>query len=102
MLPAASIPLTRVVKLTLDHQYIDRFKEVFVRHKQGIAQMAGCISLQAYQDHKEPHIFFTISQWENEHALDNYRYSDFFKALWTTVKPMFTAKAMAHSLTPIG
>jgi quinol monooxygenase YgiN len=97
-----NIALTRVVKLTLDPQNIESFKEVFVGHKMGIAQMAGCISLQAYQDHKEPHIFFTISQWENEHALDNYRYSDFFKALWATVKPMFTAKAMAHSLTPIG
>jgi quinol monooxygenase YgiN len=97
-----SIPLTRVVKLTLDPQYIESFKAVFVGHKQGIAQMEGCISLQAYQDHKEPNIFFTISQWQDEHALDNYRYSEFFKALWSTVKPMFTAKAMAHSLTPIG
>lgn len=94
--------LTRVVKLTLDPQFIETFKQVFISHKQGIAQMKGCLSLQALQDHKEPHIFFTISRWESEHALDNYRYSDFFKTLWSTVKPMFTAKAMAHSLTPIG
>jgi quinol monooxygenase YgiN len=94
-------PLTRVVKLTLDPACIDAFREVFIQHRKGIANMQGCISLQAFQDHKEPHIFFTISQWENEHALDNYRYSDFFKTLWSTVKPMFTAKAMAHSLSPI-
>jgi quinol monooxygenase YgiN len=94
-------PLTRVVKLTLDPNLIPDFKQVFSAHKQHIAQMTGCLSLQGFQDNKEPHIFFTISQWENEHALDNYRYSDFFKTLWTTVKPMFTAKAMAHSLTPI-
>lgn len=93
--------LTRVVKLTLDPACIDAFKQVFSSHQQGIAGMQGCIGLQALQDNKEPHIFFTISQWENEHALDNYRYSAFFKNLWSTVKPMFTAKAMAHSLTPI-
>jgi autoinducer 2-degrading protein len=94
-------PLTRVVKLTLDPQYIADFKQVFSRHQQHIAQMKGCLSLQAFQDNKEPHIFFTISHWENEHALDNYRYSEFFKNLWATVKPMFTAKAMAHSLNTI-
>jgi quinol monooxygenase YgiN len=95
-------PLTRVVRLTLAHQHIEDFKQIWIAHKSGIANMQGCLSLQAYQDHKEPHIFFTISRWENEHALDNYRYSDYFKTLWSTVKPMFTAKAMAHSLTPIG
>lgn len=98
---AAKIPLTRVVKLTLAPHHIEDFKQVWIGHKSSIANMQGCISLQAYQDHKEPHIFFTISQWENEHALDNYRYSDFFKKLWSTVKPMFTEKAMAHSLQPI-
>jgi quinol monooxygenase YgiN len=94
-------PLTRVVKLTLDPKYIGDFKQVFSSHKQHIAGMGGCLSLQAFQDNKEPHIFFTISQWENEHVLDNYRYSDFFKTLWSTVKPMFKAKAMAHSLSSI-
>jgi quinol monooxygenase YgiN len=96
-----AMPLTRVVKLTLDPKHIEDFKQVWIGHKEAIATMQGCISLQAFQDHREPQIFFTISQWENEHALDNYRYSDFFKNLWSTVKPMFTAKAMAHSLMPI-
>ncbi|MCU0387570.1 MAG: antibiotic biosynthesis monooxygenase [Chitinophagaceae bacterium] len=92
-------PLTRVVKLTLASEHIDDFKQIWTGHKAAIAGMEGCISLQAYQDHKEPNIFFTISQWESEHYLDNYRYSEFFKKLWSTVRPMFTAKAMAHSLT---
>ncbi len=93
--------LTRVVKLTLHPQHIEDFKQVFAGHQQDIANMDGCISLQALQDSKEPHIFFTISQWQHEQALDNYRYSEFFKKLWTTVKPMFTEKALAHSLLPI-
>lgn len=93
--------LIRVVKLTLDPGCIDAFKQVFSNHRQQIANMEGCLDLQALQDKKEPHIIFTISRWKNEHALDNYRYSDFFKTLWATVKPMFTAKAMAHSLTPV-
>jgi quinol monooxygenase YgiN len=98
---STKVALTRVVKLTLAPEHIETFKQVWISHKSGIATMQGCISLQAFQDHKEPHIFFTISQWENEHALDNYRYSEFFKKLWSTVKPLFTEKAMAHSLQPI-
>jgi quinol monooxygenase YgiN len=99
MMPKAN--LTRVVQLTLQPQHIDDFKAVFVAHQQGIAGMQGCISLQAYQDVQTPSIFFTISQWESTQALDNYRYSTFFKTLWSTVKPMFAAKAIAHSMLPI-
>lgn len=100
MMPAADI--TRVVQLTLLPQHIEDFKAVFVAHKQGIAGMQGCISLQAYQDLNSPEVFFTISRWQSTEALDNYRYSSFFKTLWGTVKPMFAAKAIAHSMLPIG
>lgn len=94
-------PLTRVVKLTLSPEHIEEFKEVWTGHRDAIADMQGCLSLQAFQDLGEHNIFFTISQWESEHALDNYRYSIFFKTLWSKVKPMFMAKAMAHSLQSI-
>ena len=99
--PLSRSAITRVVKLTLHPDRIGDFTRVFLEHKQVISTMDGCLSLQAFQDNKEPNIFFTISQWQSEHALDNYRYSEFFKTLWSTVKPMFTEKAMAHSLTPV-
>jgi quinol monooxygenase YgiN len=91
--------LTRVVKLTLHPENITAFKAVFAQHKQHISAFEGCLELNAYQDNKSPEIFFTISRWTSEAHLDNYRYSDFFKSLWTVVKPMFAAKAEAHSMT---
>ena len=91
--------ITRVVQLTMHPQYADEFAAIFRDHKQHIAQFEGCIELNAYQDHRNPHIFFTISRWQNEASLDNYRYSPFFKELWGKVKPLFAEKAIAHSLT---
>lgn len=93
--------ITRVVKLTLKPECIGDFCDVFVAHQQQISRFDGCISLQGFQDNKEPNIFFTISQWDSEAHLDNYRFSDFFKTLWTTVKPMFAEKALAHSMTAL-
>ncbi len=94
-------PITRVVKLTLQPQYTEAFKAIFAAHQQGISQFAGCLELNAYQDEAEPHIFFTISRWRSLADLDNYRYSEFFKALWQQVKPMFAARAEAHSMTKL-
>lgn len=93
--------ITRVVKLTFEPNFAETFKIIFKEHRAGIVHMQGCISLQAYQDIHLPHVFFTISQWENEAALDNYRFSDFFKSLWSKVKPHFTEKAIAHSMMPL-
>jgi len=93
--------ITRVVKLTLHPQHIEAFKNVFASHKIHIAQFDGCLELNAYQDNKQPEVFFTISRWQTEHNLDNYRYSDFFKSLWSIVKPMFAAKAEAYSMTVV-
>ncbi len=94
-------PITRVVKLTLKPEFIDAFKQIFEGHNAGIALFDGCLELNAYQDNRQPEIFFTISKWESEAMLDNYRFSDFFKTLWSKVKPMFAAKAEAHSITVV-
>lgn len=91
--------LTRVVKLTFQLDHIDTFKAIFEDHRKHINNFNGCIELNAYQDKKNSGVFFTISKWEDELALDNYRFSDFFKSLWSKVKPLFAAKAEAHSLT---
>ncbi len=93
--------LTRVVKLSFEPQHIETFKAILAEHIAAISRMEGCIRVQGFQDAREPHIFFTISEWKNEQALDNYRYSPFFKTLWAKVKPLFAEKAMAHSLLTV-
>lgn len=91
--------ITRVVKLQVNPESIETFLAIYRHHQQQISQFNGCISVQAYQDHQLPQVFFTISQWASTEALDHYRYSEFFKTLWGQVKPLFSHKAEAHSLT---
>ena len=76
--------LTRVVKLSFHSEHVNIFKAIFEDHRKHINNFKGCIELNAYQDKKDPTVFFTISKWENELALDNYRFSDFFKNLFVT------------------
>jgi len=94
--------ITRVVKLTFKNEHVDTFIGIVQQHQLQIRNFPGCHELHCYQDISSPNIFFTISKWENDEALNHYRYSDFFKTLWATLKPMFAEKAMAHSVGMLG
>ena len=77
---------------------IANFEEIFQQSQPKIAKMDGCISVKLNQDINNPHIFFTISEWETEAHLEAYRKSELFINTWKKVKPMFAAKAEAWSL----
>ena len=91
--------ITRVVRLTFKPEYTAAFIEIMLQHHQLIRSFKGCYDLNSYQDLNEPNVFFTISLWQDETALNDYRHSDFFKTLWGKLKPMFADKALAHSMT---
>ena len=46
----------------------------------------------------EANIFFTYSFWSSETALNEYRNSELFKAIWIKTKVLFSAKPEAWSL----
>jgi heme-degrading monooxygenase HmoA len=79
--------------------YISDFTEIFKQSQPKIAKMDGCISVKLQQDVNKPQIFFTISEWETEANLEEYRKSELFISTWKKVKPMFAAKAEAWSLS---
>ena len=90
--------ITRVVKLTFHPAHTQAFIKIMQEHQKMIRNFPGCLDLHAYQDISASNIFFTISKWENDSALNHYRYSEFFKTLWSKLKPLFAEKAMAHSM----
>ena len=90
--------ITRVVRLTFKPEFAASFISIMQLHQEQIKNFKGCSHLNSYQDIHVPHVFFTISHWEDENALNEYRHSDFFKTLWSTLKPMFAEKTVAHSL----
>ena len=90
--------MKRIVKLTLKPERIAEFVEKFPSRKEKILTMPGCHGVDLFQDKKDPRIFFTISKWNDEAALNNYRHSDYFKATWAYMKQGFDDKPQAWSL----
>jgi len=96
--------LVRVVQLDIQEEQIQLFLELYSAHQQKISQFEGCISLQLLQEDANLNHVATLSHWATEKDLNRYRNSDFFKALWTKVKPLFASPAKAfsyHIYTPI-
>jgi quinol monooxygenase YgiN len=90
--------IVRLVKLTIQPEMMVDFIAIFEKSKATIRAFDGCLHLELLQDQTHPHIFFTLSHWENEAALENYRQSTFFQQTWTSTKLLFAEKAMAWSL----
>lgn len=60
-----------------------------------------CESLEAFEDKKQPGVFFTFSVWKEETSLEEYRNSAYFREIWATIKPWFDEKPLAWSLDKI-
>lgn len=90
--------LVRLVKMHFNASFITEFKTVFKAVQPKIASFKGCASVQLLQDPTHPEVFFTISHWQDEEHLNNYRNSELFKSTWAIVKPNFKIKAEAWSL----
>ena len=93
--------ITRIVKITLEKDKIDSFMQIFTEVKETIASFDGCHHVELLQDISSPNIFFTYSIWEDEHYLNHYRFSAFFKSTWEQSKKLFAAKAEAWSVRMI-
>lgn len=94
--------IIRIVRMTFKPEEIESFLLVFEKQKAFIADFEGCSHLELLRDKQRANVFFTYSYWENEEALDNYRASDFFRTIWSSVKLKFDAKPEAWSLEKYG
>ncbi|MBK8847208.1 MAG: antibiotic biosynthesis monooxygenase [Bacteroidetes bacterium] len=91
--------IVRVVKLTIQPQLLTQFLDIYLQSQENIKHFEGCVELNVFHDYEKPNILFTISKWEHVNHLEAYRNSPFFKKVWTAVKPMFAAPAIANTLT---
>ncbi len=93
--------LIRVVKLEIRPEAADRFEAVFHAAAPHILQMPGCSDVQLLRDIRHPGRYFTISRWDSEADLENYRQSALFRTTWARVKPLFSAPAEAWSTVKV-
>lgn len=90
--------ITRIVKMTFRHEAIESFLEVFNANKKFIAASEGCRRLQLMHEKGRPDVFFTISTWDSEEALNQYRDSELFEKVWGKTKTMFAERPQAWTL----
>ena len=93
--------LKRIVKLSIENDKKQLFIDLFASNKNYIEKFKGCKSVELVQDINQKNIFFTLSIWDNEDALNNYRNSDLFKGIWSKTKTFFSDKPQAWSLEKI-
>ena len=89
--------LIRIVKLNIKEEYLSDFFEEFNKKKSDIIQFPGCIGMRLLHDLHDKNIIMTYSHWDNEDALNTYRKSPVFMALWNKIKPYFGARPEAWS-----
>ncbi len=93
--------IVRIVKMKFLEEKVEDFKQLFEERKERIRAFDGCIYLELWQTTGKPNEFFTYSHWENEAALNHYRFSDFFKDTWGKTKALFEEKAQAWSVNQV-
>ena len=90
--------IQRLVKMTFQTEQTDTFLANFEQVKDRIRQFEGCSYLKLLRDKNQPNVLFTYSYWENESNLDAYRYSDYFKNVWSKTKILFDDAPQAWSV----
>lgn len=90
--------ITRIVRMEFKPENVEAFLEVFHASKQQIRSFPGVHALELHRDANASNVFYTYSLWDDQAALDNYRFSDFFRELWPRTKALFASPPQAFSL----
>lgn len=93
--------ITRLVKISLQAKKAGEFETLFYQSQAYIENFDGCRKTNLFRVAGSSEEYFTISYWDNEQALENYRASAVFKDVWSKVKPLFSGKAEAWTLNGV-
>ncbi len=94
--------ITRIVQLTFQEHLVDEFLKIFEENGGKIRAFKGCYGVELVRDRYRPYVFFTLSKWEDEEALNAYRRSVLFREMWTVTKTLFSLPAHAWSTMDTG
>jgi quinol monooxygenase YgiN len=83
--------IIRIVRMTFSESSTVDFEALFSKHSAAISSQSGCFSVELVNDASNPNIRTTISRWENEASLNNYRKSVLFGKVWPETKQLFSA-----------
>lgn len=85
--------------MTFRPETVDIFvHEIFEASKDQIRAFPGCRHMELLRNLQQPELLFTLSQWDGEEALEQYRNSGLFQRTWAQTKALFAEKAEAWSV----
>ena len=94
--------ITRIVRLTLkDELSLDEFKKLYTKRNPKSRGVSGCLEVRIMKDIKENNIYYTVSKWSNNQALEDYRSSEYFKQTWPMVKSTLAARTKVFTMEDI-
>ena len=94
--------IRRVVLMKLRPGTEALYLDIFELAKNEIRAQKGCMGIELLRSLNEGDTFvWTISSWQSNEDLEAYRASALFRKTWSAVKPLFSDKAQAWTLTPI-
>lgn len=94
--------IKRIVLMELLPGTENRFINIFEAVKHEIRSQTGCMGLELLRSSdKGENSLFTISLWQSADDLETYRTSALFQKTWSEVKPLFSSRAKAWTLTSI-
>lgn len=93
--------ILRIVRLSFRDDGVQDFLNIFYKSQPLIEAFEGCTSVRLKKDASLSHVFYTVSQWQSEDALESYRNSELFQKTWAKTKALFNDKPLAFSLADV-
>jgi quinol monooxygenase YgiN len=90
--------IIRIVRMHFTDAGVEEFLDVFNKNKTAIRNFPGCTHLELLKDASDRTIYTTLSHWQDEASLEDYRKSELFGAVWGRVKTLFAERTQAFSL----
>lgn len=91
--------VTRIVKLEFEENRVKEFLAFFDTISHIVNNFPGCYGMKLYQDVNQPNIIMTYSHWQSEEDLNNYRNSEQFGMIWPKIKPWFSGRPQAWTVS---
>lgn len=88
----------RIVRLEFMPDKVGEFKAIFEEVKTKVRTSPGCLGMTLFVDAESPSVFYTISQWESEKYLEDYRHGELFQNSWARMRVLFGGKAQAFTI----
>lgn len=93
--------ILRIVRMHFTEKGKENFLVLFDEIKEKIRFFEGCKHLEIMEDADNPYTVCSYSIWDDSEALNNYRYSDFFRSAWPKIKSGFNSAPEAFSLNAL-